>query len=415
MIEVSFADGTRYRMLETLRAFGRDRLAAAGEDDTAAARLLRWAVAVTERIDVAQETDDEPAADRTVRRELANLRAAWRLARERLDLDTTAALAVNLYQVAAWRDLVEPGAWAEELAADPALAGHPQAAAVLGSAANAAYHRGDYAEADRLARAGLALAPAGRARCLCLTGHAVAALAAGAFADTVAHGCGAAAAWDRPAGVLAIAALGALYGGRVTEARTLQQQAAAAARCPTNRAFAAYVAGEIENLGGDPDRAEAHYRSALRQFQASGATFGVGITLVGQLSALARAGRTDDALRGFRDVLDYWVRAGNWTHWWTTLRNLADLLRALGDPDPADLIDAAADASPDAPPPPAGRVPIRGGPDRATALAVARLAINRHLSHAETTHPDDAARSSGLTAVPRSPRGTVSGRPRGRG
>ena len=43
MIDAEFAEhgGTRYRMLETLRAFGLDRLAAEGEDDDAGDRLLR--------------------------------------------------------------------------------------------------------------------------------------------------------------------------------------------------------------------------------------------------------------------------------------------------------------------------------------------------------------------------------------
>ena len=48
MVDAEFAGGgTRYRMLETLRAFGLDRLAAAGEDDDAGDRLLRWAVELT--------------------------------------------------------------------------------------------------------------------------------------------------------------------------------------------------------------------------------------------------------------------------------------------------------------------------------------------------------------------------------
>ena len=40
MIDAEFDAGTRYRMLETLRAFGLDRLAAAGEEDDAAGRML---------------------------------------------------------------------------------------------------------------------------------------------------------------------------------------------------------------------------------------------------------------------------------------------------------------------------------------------------------------------------------------
>jgi predicted ATPase/DNA-binding SARP family transcriptional activator len=379
MVEAVFEhSGTRYRMLETLRSFGLDRLRAAGEQDAAAARLVRWAVALADRIDAEQATSREPQAAATLGRELANLRAAWRLARERGDLDAAAALAVGLYDVTSWRDLTEPNRWAEELAADPALGGHPRAAAVLGSAGNAAYFRGEYAEAERLTRAGLALEPTGTGAWICLIGAAVAALAANAFDDVVARSLAAAATETRPAVPLGLAALGALYGGDPDRARDLQARSAAAATSPTTCGFAAYVAGEIANLGGVYDRAEAHYGDALAHYRTSGATFGTGITLVGLLSARTRAGRVHDALRGFRDVVDYWERAGNWTHQWTTLRNLADLLRTLGDPEPAALIDAAADAAPDAPPEP-GRAARPDAPGRAEALTAARAAIARHL------------------------------------
>ena len=382
MIDAVFESaGTRYRMLETLRAFGRDRLAASDEADAAAAWLVRWASALATWVDAAHESDDEATADVVVRRELANLREAWRLARERGDLDAAAAIAVGLTEAAAWRDLSEPHTWAAELAGDPALAGIPRAAAALGAAAHAAYYRGDYAEADRLARSGLALHPEGEAAWSCLTGRAIAALAAGGFAVTVEYALAAAAAATRPSGSLALAALGALYGGDVAQARTLRARATAAARCPTNRGFSAYVAGEIANLSGDPRAALEHYAEALDHFRTSGATFGTAITSVGLLSAQTRAGRTHDALRGFRDLLDYFTRAGNWTHQWTALRNLAALLRALDDPQPAALLDAAADAAPDAPPPPDGRATsaTAGPPGRAEALAVARAAIDRHL------------------------------------
>ena len=53
MIDAEFAEGgTRYRMLETLRAFGLDRLTAEGEDDDAGDRLLGWAVDLTDVVRV---------------------------------------------------------------------------------------------------------------------------------------------------------------------------------------------------------------------------------------------------------------------------------------------------------------------------------------------------------------------------
>ena len=71
-------------MLETLRAFGLDRLAAAGENETPRPALrARWAVELTAWIGATALTEREPEADAALRRELANLRAAWRLARGR--------------------------------------------------------------------------------------------------------------------------------------------------------------------------------------------------------------------------------------------------------------------------------------------------------------------------------------------
>ena len=97
------------------------------------------------------------------------------------------------------------------------------------------------------------------------------------------------------------------------------------------RSWGAYVAGEIESLDGNTGPAEQHYRSAIDEARRAGATFLVGVATVGLLTVLADAGRIQDALRGYRDVVGYFARTGNWTHLWATLRNLADLLRTLGD------------------------------------------------------------------------------------
>ncbi|MEU7813980.1 BTAD domain-containing putative transcriptional regulator, partial [Pseudonocardia sp. NPDC049154] len=150
MLEVDFAGGTRYRMLDTLRAYGLDRLAAEGETEEAGRRLRDWAVDLVRAVDAGIVTEREPEADATLRRELGNLRAAWRFARESGDLDTAVELVVGLEEVTGWRGMAELQGWAAELAADPALAGHPRAAEVTGAAAMAAYHRGDHPRADAL-------------------------------------------------------------------------------------------------------------------------------------------------------------------------------------------------------------------------------------------------------------------------
>ncbi|MFF5207541.1 BTAD domain-containing putative transcriptional regulator [Streptosporangium sp. NPDC000396] len=393
MIDAHFEGGTRYRMLETLRAFGLDRLAAAGEEEAAAGRMLRWAVELTAWIGAAMTTEREPEADAVVRRELANLRAAWRLARDRGSLDAAAAMVVALFDAVTYRDLVEIRDWAEELAGDPALAGHPCAAAVLGVAAEVAYHRGAYNRADRLARAGLEKAADRAGSWHCLMALSVADLARGAYGDVVEHSLAAAVLADRPRENLGIAALAAAYAGDLERARELNDRGLAGAVSPTMLSWGAYVAGEIESIAGRSEPAERHYVRAVDLARASGATFLVGVATVGLLSVRAAAGRVHEALGGYRDVIDYFARNGNWTHLWVTLRNLAGLLRRLGDGEPAALIDAAADQAPDAPAgnrspgarPPAGAGPpvtVAAGPlpDRVAVLGVARRAIERNLT-----------------------------------
>ncbi|WP_155341470.1 BTAD domain-containing putative transcriptional regulator [Acrocarpospora corrugata] len=390
MIEASFEGATRYRMLETLRAFGLDRLTAADEDKAAAERFLRWAVELTAWIDAAMTTEREPEADAVLRREMPNLRAAWRLARSRGSLDDAAAMVVALFDAITYRDLVEIRDWAAELAADPALAAHPRAAIVLGAAGEAAYHRGDYHQAARLARAGLEQAAGNTPPWQCLLVFSVAELARGAYDDVVGHALAAADLAGPKRESVGIAALAMAYAGDLDGARRLNDRGLAGAVSPSMLSWGVYVAGEIESFAGDSEQAERYYVRAIDLARTAGATFLVGVATVGLLSVHATAGRVHEALGGYRDVIDYFARNGNWTHLWTTLRNLADLLRRLGDEEPAALIDAAAGQAPDAPAvdgsgpaahhsgvAAAAATPI---PSRTAVLEVARQAIDRNLT-----------------------------------
>jgi predicted ATPase len=385
MIDVAFDgafDGaTRYRMLETLRAYGLDRLAATNEADAAGERFVRWAVELVEWIETVLTTEREPDADAVLRRELPNLRAAWRLARGRGLLDATAAMVTALYEAMGYRDLIELRGWAEELADDPAIATHPSAAIVLGTAAEAAYHGGDYPRAERLARAGLDRAADDAGRWYCLVPLAWAELARGEYAKVVQHCLEATALAGRAPEALGGAALASAYAGDLDEARALNERGSAGAVSPTMRAWIAYVAGEIESRAGNSDLAERHYVSAIELARRSGATFVVGIATVGLQTVRAAAGRVGDALRGYREVIDYFGRTGNWTHLWATLRDLAGLLHTLGDSEPAALLVAAAAEAPDAPaavppPPLVPGTPVLG---RTEVLEVARQAIERNL------------------------------------
>jgi tetratricopeptide (TPR) repeat protein len=223
----------------------------------------------------------------------------------------------------------------------------------------------------------------------CLTVRSVLDLVNCAYADVVEHATAAARLTDQPGENLGVAALALAYAGDHDRARTLNEQSLATVTSPSLRAWGTYVAGEIDTCAGRSRSAEGHYQRAIELARTAGATFLVGVATVGLQAVRARAGRTHEALRGYDEVIGYFARTGNWTHQWTTLRNLADLLRRLGDDGPADLIDAAADQAPDAPAvDPAGRPDRRRAvrpttvPDRNSIVDVARQAIARHLTSA---------------------------------
>jgi hypothetical protein len=217
-----------------------------------------------------------------------------------------------------------------------------------------------------------------------------AALARGAYAEVVDRGLGWVDQGIRVADTLSVAALATIYAGDLDRARELEARARVAASSPSMRAWSDYVVGEIESFAGNADPAERYYLRAIDVARDVGATFLVGVASVGLVALRGRTGRVTDALRGYRDVVDYFGRTGNWTHLWPALRNLADLLRRCGDPAPAALLDTAADHAPDAPAVDGGgrpRVPPTGSMSRAEILEVARDAIERNLSRSVPRPP----------------------------
>jgi tetratricopeptide (TPR) repeat protein len=366
MLDATLDGGTRYRMLQTVRAFGISQLDAAGELDAATGRLVRWAVRLAGWIGSHGAGAGEPAADAALRREIANLRSAWHACRRRGDLDAAAAIVVHLSDMADWRELTELRTWTEDLATDPALAGHPHQGAVLGCAAAVAYHRGDDAVAAGRARAGLQVAQDAEASRLCLGGLSLAGFARQDWAQAVGNALAAAAVAEHPTESPGIAALAAAYSGDLHRARNLNERLRGQARNHTLRGLSAYTAAEIDAIDGQAGRALQEYDEAITLAREAGASFLEAVATLGRLALLARSGHPGQALAGFRDVIGYFVQLGNWTHLWTALRNLADLFRRLGDDQAATLITACCDRVPDP-------------PSRTRALDEASRAIDRHL------------------------------------
>ncbi len=148
--------GTRYRMLETLRAYGRERLRESA-DEVALAR--RHAAYFTELAEDAARGVQGPAEQTWVERTLPdgdNLRVAFDQLLADRNGEAALRLVTSLAEVLQLRVGYESTAWANG-ALDIAPADHPLFAAAVGVAARGAWNRGNFAEAR-----GLAVRAAGR-------------------------------------------------------------------------------------------------------------------------------------------------------------------------------------------------------------------------------------------------------------
>lgn len=342
---------SRYRLLFTVRSFVLDEVAILEELPPTEDRFLSWAVRASDEIGAGLFSAGEALADRRLRAELDNLRAARDLARTRGRFDIRVAITLALDLGAIWRDLREVWSWCLELSREDASTEHPRAVEILGAAADAARQAGDYDRAVELARRGLALAgDAGHdtpVSARCWSALAGVAHYQGNFAAASAH-------WERSArlagpaaaGFLASAALAAAYGGERARAATLLEETAGLGRLsPGNHAFLGYVHGELAGVG-DPATAVQQLLAAVEEATSVGATFVAGVAGVALASVRARTGDRATAAAAYRDLLDHWRTTGHGPQLWTTARNAAALLLEEGRAREAALLLMRADASP---------------------------------------------------------------------
>ena len=346
MVEVDRrATPTRYRLLETLRHYAAERLDEGGDALAVRARHAAWFVDLAERADTDVRGPGEAAAVALLEAELANLRAAHRWAVGQDDADTALRLAAALYVFAIWRLRDEVFDWAEEAAGLAAAAGHRLQPTVCGAAALGISNRGELDRTRELAERALAAAaesgdpepfPA-------LVALWSAAIYEGRLAEHHVHTREALAVarregnvyeriWAQVHGVMSL-----VYGGDREAGLEAAQAGLVAADDlgnPSQRAWARYVLAEAHG-DDDPDRALTLLEEALTLAAPVGDRFLKGVARVGIASLRARHHPPHDAVSAFPDVIGHWRRAGDWTHQWTTLRNLVPLLVRLDADEPA--------------------------------------------------------------------------------
>jgi predicted ATPase/DNA-binding SARP family transcriptional activator len=350
MVTVTRGSDRRYHLLETIRAYGREKLAESGDADTVArvhaelfANLAEGAAAHLFgplHIELAGELASH----------IDELRAAFTWAVDS-DLGLSARLIGGMPPYVESRISAEVAHWAlrtieiaEEHGRRP-----PGLARVYAVAASGARFAGALDEAHRLIDQGLALASDDLTKAYLVYLASEVALFEGRFDE----------AWERLAQLRrfddaadvagfrdfgeVLASLLLAYAGEHEEA------AAVADRCrsegertanPVLTAWATYTQGEVR-LDVDPIPATRYLDEALVLARRSGDRYLTGVALVSAASVRSRHGDPEEAIALFRDVVLHWYSSGNWLHQWTTLRNLVDLLvRLERDEDAAVLIGA---------------------------------------------------------------------------
>ncbi|MDD7940709.1 BTAD domain-containing putative transcriptional regulator [Actinomycetospora lutea] len=328
---------SRYALLETVRAYARERLEEAGE--TAAlhrrhAEEARGFLRRTGRL-------AGPDADRRLAAVLAEwdeLRAAvaWASAH---DPALAADLVAALVDVGEVRMTPELFAWAEALLAGGGDLGAARAA-VHAVAAEGARFAGDLDRAERHVAEGrraLADGDDGAAAVLAFL-HSEVAGFAGRSAESASAAADAerlaAAAGDHRVWALACCCrvLAVAYDGDRDEALAGADALDAAVRDggdPLMRPWSVYTRGEVR-VEHDPAAALDLVVDAARRARAVGEQYVLGVALVTVTSLHARQGDVPAAARAAAESLEHWRGTGNRTHQWVGLRAVVELLVQAG-------------------------------------------------------------------------------------
>ena len=343
---------TRYRLLETLRQFGHDRLAETGRLEALEQAHADYFVKLAWRAEPQLRGPAEPEWVRLLNVEIPNLRAAWAWAMRSRHHAVAAQLSAALFWFAHWRMHTEVMSWAEELVEnEPPISG-PHVVPVLTTAAAAAWRRGALARARVLGE-----------RIVDTAGDEASARYGWQVLGTVAVFEGRLADARRAlresadmarregdhyhaAIGLAGLAMAESYAGDESAARhtaSATRLEALHSGAPSALAYSAYVLGEILTASS-PDQALTHLDRAVALSDTVAAHFIHGIALVSATSVRVRHSDQAGAASALLDVIGHWELAGNWRQQWTTLRHAVELFARIGDDQAAATVLGAIEA-----------------------------------------------------------------------
>jgi len=351
LVAAMAGEQTRYRLLETLREYGRRRLDESGDAAAAQRRHAVHFVVEAERGAEGVCGPDEANSVAELHAAFDDLRAAHRWCLQHGEADLAVRLVGALHWYAFYRGRSEVFVWAEQTL--PLAASHPGLPAVCAAAGMGAWARGERRRAAELAQAGVAAAGASAARRLPLDVLGGVAVVEGRLDE-------AADLWEQALAaaletgddflashVAANVALARAYQGdrqRAARAAATAHEHARAGNNPTSEAWAMYASAEI-HAQNDPQRALGMLDESLKIARAVDNRFTLGVALLSASSLRGRHGDARAAVRLFLEVIPLWQRAGNWTQQWTTVRNVIELFVRLGVNRPAAVLIGAVEAA----------------------------------------------------------------------
>ena len=353
LVELPGRAARRYVLLDTMRRYALERLRA--DDGVVAARdrHARWAVAFAEHAAIGLSSSQEWDWEKRLTDSIDELRAAhtWLVGR---DADASLRLVSALRPYALWRGQSEVFRWAEGAVASAAATDSALLPHGLLAAATGAWQRGDVAGATAAATATVqaALREPRATRCA-LEARAEVAFLAGdlasaatwyAEASTLACADGdlLQATWDLGSAGLAMA-----YAGDAGQAADLIADIfSIAERCgsPSALAFAHFVAGDVYAVER-PEQAERDLRTAIELADAVHSRLIAGYAEVALAASQARRHDVAAALKHYRSAIAQWQRSGAWNALWVTLRTLISLLVSLGAYEDAAVLSGAAESA----------------------------------------------------------------------
>jgi len=354
MVQMVGHHGGRYQLLETLREYGRERLAEHGTIEVIEQRHLLWFVNFAEQASIGLTGSDEASWAERIDWDFDNLRLAFGKAVSMGDVDAALRLTAALREYSFRAIRYELAAWATTAVAMPGAEDHPQYATVLAIVGYGHFVRGNLHQSIDVAQRAVivanemgvdtkGLAERTLVNAWFYLGNADEALRWGDRMLASARD----GSPSRLAHALYMRSVAETSVGRTVQGAIMAGEASATARTsgsPTALAQASYALGlALERT--DATESLRLLRESARLASSVGNRWIEAFADTEVWWLEARYGDVLTALRGSGVVIETWNRGGDWANLRLSLRRVFGLLVRLGDHRSAALLHGALEAS----------------------------------------------------------------------